>query len=90
MSRADWKDFVCRLKTDNVLGAFTDPGDLLDYSLSIVPAAGRMCAINFKTTTTFLCKCQMGRKGENTVCKQEITISAASNALNAPRAKMAM
>jgi len=78
MSRADWKDFIRRLTTKYdtkyVLGAFADPGDLLDYFLSIVPAAGRMCAINFRTTTIFPCACQMGRKGENLVSEQEITI----------------
>ena len=40
MSRADWKDFVLRLTTKYdakyALGAFADPGDLLDYFLSIM------------------------------------------------------
>ena len=84
MSRADWKDFIRRLTTKYdtkyVLGAFADPGDLHDYFHSIVPAAGRMCAKNFRTTTTFPCACRMGRKGENLVSEQEITISADSDA----------
>ena len=84
MSRADWKDFVLRLTTKYdakyALGAFADPGDLLDYFLSIIPGAGRMCAIAFKWTTTFPCACRGGQKGETTGSEQGITISADSDA----------
>ncbi len=82
MSRADWTDFVHRLTTKYdakyVIGALADPGDLLDYFLSIVPrrSAGRMCAMDFKWTTTFPCACRMGRTAEFTdLCEQAITIS---------------
>ena len=84
MSRADWKDFVLRLTTKYdakyALGAFADPGDLLDYFLSIIPGAGRMCAIDFKWTTTFPCACRGGRKRETTGSEQGLTISADSDA----------
>jgi hypothetical protein len=57
MNQVDWRDFVLRLtrKYDAAynIGAFADPGDLLDYFLSIVPGAGRMCKIDFKWTTAF-------------------------------------
>ena len=84
MSRADWLDFVLRLTTKYDtryhIGAFADPGDLLDYFLSIVPGAGRMCAIDFKWTTIFPCACRAERTRERTVCEREITISVDSEA----------
>jgi hypothetical protein len=62
MCHADWVDFVLRLTTKYdskyALGAFADPGDLLDYFLSIVSGAGHMCSIDFKWITTLRCQCQ--------------------------------
>jgi hypothetical protein len=59
MTPADWADFVCRLTTTYddkyVLGNFADPGDLLDYVLSILPGAAHMCKMQVKTTTSFSC-----------------------------------
>jgi hypothetical protein len=78
MQPADWADFVCRLTTTYddkyVLGNFADPGDLLNYFLSIVPGAERMCEMQIKTTTSFSCYCRGGRAKEKTVPEHGITI----------------
>jgi uncharacterized UBP type Zn finger protein len=84
MSREDWLDFVLRLTTKfdtrYVLGAFADPGDLLNYFLSIVPVAGQMCTMELTWTTTFPCACQTEWKRERKVSEQEIMISVDSEA----------
>jgi hypothetical protein len=83
MCHADWVDFVLRLTTKYdtkyALGAFADPGDLLDYFLSIVPGAERMCSIDFKWITTLRCKCQEQQR-ELTVRECGITLSVDSDA----------
>ncbi len=83
MCHADWIDFVLRLTTKYdskyALGAFADPGDLLDYFLSIVPGAERMCSIDFKWITTLRCKCQEQQR-EQTVRECGITLSVDSDA----------
>jgi hypothetical protein len=83
MCHADWIDFVLRLTTkydsQYALGAFADPGDLLDYFLSIVPGAERMCSIDFKWITTLHCKCQKQQR-EQTVRECGITLSVDSDA----------
>ena len=84
MSTADWLDFVLRLTTKfdtrYVIGAFADPGDLLNYFLSIVPVAGQMCTMELTWTTTFPCACQAEWKRERRVSEQEIMISVDSEA----------
>jgi hypothetical protein len=84
MSRADWLEFVLRLTTKfdtrYVIGAFADPGDLLNYFLSIVPVAGQMCTMELTWTTTFPCACQAEWRRERRVSGQEIMISVDSEA----------
>ncbi len=64
MVQEDWIDFVYRLTTkfDNqyVPGALSDPGDLLEYVLSIVPGIAQMCTMTWTTTPS--CGCRMARK----------------------------
>ncbi len=56
MVQEDWIDFVCRLtsKFDKryVPGALADPGDLLEYVLSIVPEIAQMSTVGSSWTTT--------------------------------------
>ncbi len=84
MSQADWLYFVLRFTTKYdtryVTGAFADPDDLLDYFLTIIPATGQMCVIDFKWTTTFPCACQVEQKRECMVCEREITKTVDSEA----------
>jgi hypothetical protein len=83
MTRADWIDFILRLTTKYdtryVIGALADPGDLLEYFLSIVPGTGRMCAMDFKWSTRSSCVCQTA--GKWTLSEERgIAISITSNA----------
>ena len=82
MSIADWLEFVHRLTTKfdprYALGAFADPGDLLNYFLSIVPAAGQMCTLELTWTTTFPCACQAESERKRRESEQEIMISVNS------------
>jgi hypothetical protein len=82
MTRADWIDFILRLTTkydtSYVIGALADPGDLLEYFLSIVPGAGHMCAMDFKWSTRPSCVCQ--NAGKWTLSEERgIAISINSN-----------
>jgi len=83
MSEDDWQDFVYRLAVRHdpnyTPGTFADPGDLLDYFMSIVPGVARMCEIRSKTVTTHSCKCLHQHEGANTVCDNGLTISVDSN-----------
>jgi hypothetical protein len=49
MVQEDWIDFVYRLTTkfdsQYVTGALSDPSDMLEYVLSIVPGIAQMCSI---------------------------------------------
>ena len=46
MGYADWTDFVLRLTRQHdpqyTLGAFADPGDLLDHISSLIPEIGQL------------------------------------------------
>jgi hypothetical protein len=83
MTLEDWKDFVLwvttRFDAKYAIGAFADPGDLLDYFLSIVPGAGQMCAIDFAWTTSFNCGCRQKCKWEQLMSEQAITITLNSD-----------
>ena len=80
MSREDWidhwNDFVCRLSVrsdDNYApGAFADPGDLLNYSMSTVPRVGRLCEISSRAITVFFCRGLVQREKEEIVCEHGI------------------
>jgi hypothetical protein len=79
MTLEDWKDFVLLLTTmfdaKYAIGAFADPGDLLDYFLSIVSGAGQMCAIDFAWATSFSCGCRQKHKREQLVSEQALTVT---------------
>jgi hypothetical protein len=81
MVQEDWIDFVYRLTTKfdslYVPGALSDPGDLLEYVLSIVPGIAQMCTMDSTWTTTPPCGCRMARKEILTEeCGLTITVSS--------------
>ena len=81
MVQEDWIDFVCRLTTKfdkrYVPGALSDPGDLLEHVLSIVPGIAQMCTMDSSWTTTPPCGCHMARKEILTEeCGLTITLSS--------------
>ena len=84
MNDEDWRDFVYRLavRYDDryVLGAFADPGDLLNYFLTIVPGVGCLCELNSKITTSFLCAGSTQRVMDKTVAEFGVTTCVDSGA----------
>ncbi len=66
MVQEDWIDFVYRLTTKfnswYVTGALSDPSDLLEYFLSIVPGIAQMCIMDSTWTSTPPCGCRTTRK----------------------------
>ena len=81
MVQEDRIDFVCRLTTKfdkrYVPGALSDPGDLLEYVLSIVPGIAQMCTMDSSWTTTPPCGCHMARSEILTEeCGLTITLSS--------------
>jgi hypothetical protein len=81
MVQEDWIDFVCRLtsKFDKryVPGALADPGDLLEYVLTIVPEIAQMSTVGSSWTTTPPCGCYLGWKEILTEeCGLTITLSS--------------
>ena len=78
MGYADWTDFVLRLTKQYdpqyTLGAFADPGDLLDHISSLIPEIGQLCTTELRWSTMFPCAC--GKKTRETaVSEQGITVS---------------
>ncbi len=77
MNTGDWADFALRLTRRYDprynLGAFADPGELLDYILSIVPKVGQLCTIDFGWSSMFSCACGT-RSRECTVCEKGIMV----------------
>jgi hypothetical protein len=82
MKRQHWLDLIVRITVKNdtryVFGALADPGDLLDYFLSIVPEAAQMHAIDFNWTTTFPCECRARQQRESKGSERGIQISVDS------------
>ncbi len=78
MCHEDWIDFVNRLTRQYdpkyTLGAFADPGDLLEFISSIVPGIGQLCATMFRWSTTTPCVCGK-RNRESIVCEQGIIVT---------------
>ena len=82
MSEEDLHDFdhklAVRRDANYVPGAFADPGDLLNYFMSIFPGVARMCTLESKTSTTFTCRCLHQRVGERIVCDLRLVTSVDS------------
>jgi hypothetical protein len=56
MNDTDWSDFVDRLTKydpDFSPGRFADPGDLINYILSLTPEAAFLCVLQFQETLPF-------------------------------------
>jgi hypothetical protein len=66
MKQEEWINFVYSLtiKFDQlyVTGALSDPGDLLECVISIVPGIAQMCAMDSVWITTPPCSCRMAKK----------------------------
>jgi hypothetical protein len=82
MDDTDWNDFVDRLtKYDPAYspGKLADPGDLIDYILSLASEVASQFEVHFRETMTFRCTCPGGCNTENIVAELGLTIHNSSN-----------
>ncbi len=75
--RMDVYRLTTKFDRQYVPGALSDPGDLLEYVLSIVPGIAQMCTMDSTWTTTPPCGCRMAKKEILTEeCGLTITVSS--------------
>ncbi len=82
MNDTDWSDFVDRrtkYDPDFSPGRFADPGDLINYILSLTPEAASLCVLQFQETLTFCCHCPGGCYTEKIVSEMGLTIHNSSD-----------
>ena len=82
MNDTDWNDFVDRLTRYDPAyspGKMADPGDLINYILSLASGAASLCEVHVREITTFRCTCPGGCYTENMVAELGLTIQNISD-----------